>query len=107
LTEKDLKNKKQEDNIINYLFIGVCIIVSLSFIYQILFIPTKINFSRVLVVLILILSAVTIYLVDIKKVTEKSEKKALWKIVIRYMRYIGIIVGIIVLATIILEFILR
>jgi hypothetical protein len=44
------------------------------------------------------LSAVTTYLVDIKQVTEKSEKKALWKIVIRGM-------GIIVLALLFLEFI--
>jgi hypothetical protein len=105
LTEKDLKNKKQEDVIISYILIGMFIIVSLSQIYRILVIqPTKIDFG---ILLLFILSAVIIYLVDIKQVTEKSEKKALWKIVIRYMRYMGIIVGIIVLATIILEFILR
>jgi hypothetical protein len=105
LTEKDLKNKKQEDVIISYILIGMFIIVSLSQIYRILVIqPTKIDFG---ILLLFILSAVIIYLVDIKQVTEKSEKKALWKIIIRYMRYMGIIVGIIVLATIILEFILR
>ncbi|MEN4017331.1 MAG: hypothetical protein PQ975_01855 [Methanobacterium sp.] len=105
MTEKDLKNKKQEDVIISYILIGMFIIVSLSQIYRILVIqPTKIDFG---ILLLFILSAVIIYLVDIKQVTEKSEKKALWKIIIRYMRYMGIIVGIIVLATIILEFILR
>ncbi|MEN4005880.1 MAG: hypothetical protein PQ964_00730 [Methanobacteriaceae archaeon] len=95
MTEKDLKNKKQED-IINYFLIGVFIIASLFLIYEILFIqPTKTGFG---ILLILILSAVTTYLVDIKQVTEKSEKKALWKIVIRGM---GIIVSIIVLALLI------
>jgi hypothetical protein len=65
---------------------------------EILFIqPTKTGFG---ILLILILSAVTTYLVDIKQVTEKSEKKALWKIVIRCMR---IIVGIIALVLFILS----
>jgi hypothetical protein len=99
LTEKDLKNKKQED-IINYLFIGGLIILGLLQIHLILFIqPAKRDFD---LLLLWIWFAVTIYLVNIKQVTEKSEKKALWKIVIRYMSLIvSIIAGIIVLALLI------
>jgi uncharacterized protein YacL len=98
LTEKDLKNKKQKNDIISYFLIGASIILSLLQIHQILFIqPTKIDFG---ILLFFIWFAVTIYLDDIKQVTEKSEKKALWKIVIRCT---GLIVGIIVVALALLD----
>jgi hypothetical protein len=95
-TEKDLKNKKQKNDIISYFLIGAFIILSLLQIHQILFIhPRKIDFG---LLLLWILLAVGFYLDGIKQVTEKSEKKALWKIVMIVIRGMTIITGIIVLA---------
>lgn len=83
-TENDLENKK--NYIIDYIFIGVLILVSLFQIYRILFIqPTKMDF---VILLLSMWFAVTIYLVDIKQITKKSEKKTLWIVI----RFIGIII---------------
>jgi len=94
-TEKDLKNIKQKEYL---LLIGVFIIGSLQYLYQLLFRQaTKIDF---VMLLLLMWAAVIIYLDDIKQVTKKSEKGTLWMIVIRRM---VIIIGIIVITLSLLD----